>query len=56
MMISQKKYRFRRQEIMRILGNGVLLLPSYPQRVYSNDLKMEYRQHSDRLYLTGFKE
>lgn len=47
----------RRVRLMEKLGSGSMaILWSAPARVYSRDVDDEYRQDSDRLYLTGVEQ
>ena len=47
----------RRARVAERLGkDGVLLVPSAPERVRSNDTHHRYRPSSDLFYLTGFRE
>lgn len=55
-MVNTSETKERREAIMKKLGNGVLILPSLPESIYSNDVHHVYRQHSDMLYYVGFPE
>jgi len=56
-MIKQKEYARRRQQLMRMAGeNSIVILQAAPPRVRNNDVYFPYRQDSDFLYLTGFRE
>lgn len=46
----------RRKNIMKTLGKGLLVLPSMPESIYSNDTDYPYRQHSNILYFVGYPE
>lgn len=46
----------RRARLAESLGDGVLVLPTNPERTRSNDTQYRYRASSDVLYLTGFPE
>jgi Xaa-Pro aminopeptidase len=56
-MIKQTEFQRRRQQLMRRTGEGaVVILRSAPERIRNNDVLYPYRQNSDFLYLTGFRE
>jgi len=56
-MIKQKEYARRRRQLMRMTGaDSIVLLQAAPHRVRNNDVHYPYRQDSDFLYLTGFRE
>ena len=56
-MIKPKEYARRRRQLMRLAGeDSILILPAAPERIRSNDSHYPYRQDSDLLYLTGFRE
>ena len=56
-MIKQKEYARRRRQLMRMAGDGsIVILCAAPARVRNNDVHYPYRQDSDFLYLTGFRE
>lgn len=56
-MIKQKEYARRRRQLMRMAGEGsIIILCAAPARVRNNDVHYPYRQDSDFLYLTGFRE
>lgn len=46
----------RRRRVLERLGGGVLVLPSMPAAARNGDVEHAYRQSSDLLYLTGFRE
>lgn len=46
----------RRQSLLELLGDDVLVLFSMPVALRNNDVEHSYRQHSDFHYLTGFVE
>jgi Xaa-Pro aminopeptidase len=51
------EYARRRKQLMRMAGDdAILVLPSAPPRIRSNDTHYGYRQDSDFWYLTGFEE
>ena len=56
-MFSTRDYQRRRRQLMRLAGDGSLLIvPAAPERIRSNDSHHPYRQSSDLLYLSGFAE
>jgi len=56
-MIKQKEYARRRKQLMRMAGeDSIIILPAAPARIRNNDAFYPYRQDSDFLYLTGFRE
>jgi len=56
-VIKQKEYAKRRQQLMRMAGeNSIIILCAAPARIRNNDVHYPYRQDSDFLYLTGFRE
>lgn len=56
-MIKQKEYARRRRQLIRMTGEGsVVIVRAAPERIRNNDVHYAYRQDSDFLYLTGFRE
>ncbi len=56
-MIKQKEYSRRRRQLMRMAGeDSIIILLAAPARIRNNDAYYPYRQDSDFLYLTGFRE
>jgi len=56
-MIKQKEYAKRRMQLMRMAGEGsIIIVCAAPERIRNNDVHYPYRQDSDFLYLTGFRE
>ena len=56
-MIKQKEYARRRRQLMRMAGEeSIVMLQAAPARLRNNDVYFPYRQDSDFLYLTGFRE
>ncbi|MEE4216209.1 MAG: aminopeptidase P N-terminal domain-containing protein [Xanthomonadales bacterium] len=56
-MIKQKEYARRRRQLMRMAGDdAIIILQAAPARIRNNDAHYAYRQDSDFLYLTGFRE
>src|SRR5215813_6654774 len=48
--------RKRRARLARVLGSGVVVLPTAPERSRNADSHYEYRWDSGFYYLTGFRE
>lgn len=56
-MIKQEEYARRRAQLMLSSGEGsVIIVRAAPARIRNNDVHYPYRQDSDFLYLTGFRE
>lgn len=56
-MIKQKEYARRRRQLMKMAGeDSIVILQAAPARIRNNDVHYPYRQDSDFLYLTGFRE
>ncbi len=56
-MIRQKEYLKRRLELMRRVGEGsVVIVRASGERIRNNDVQYPFRQNSDFLYLTGYRE
>ncbi|MGK2926356.1 MAG: aminopeptidase P N-terminal domain-containing protein [Lysobacterales bacterium] len=56
-MIKQKEYARRRRQLLRMAGeDSIVILQAAPPRLRNNDVHYAYRQDSDFLYLTGFRE
>jgi len=56
-VIKQKEYARRRRQLMRMAGEeSIIILQAEPARLRNNDVYFPYRQNSDFLYLTGFRE
>lgn len=56
-MIKFTEYARRRQQLMSMAGEGsIIILRAAPHRVRNSDVYYPYRQDSDFLYLTGFRE
>jgi Xaa-Pro aminopeptidase len=56
-LIKQSEYAKRRKQLMGITGQGsVIIVRSAPEKIRNNDVHHPYRQDSDFLYLTGFRE
>ena len=56
-VIKQKEFARRRRQLMRMAGqDSIIVLQAAPPRIRNNDVHYAYRQDSDFLYLTGFRE
>ncbi|NND56583.1 MAG: M24 family metallopeptidase [Xanthomonadales bacterium] len=56
-MIKQKEYARRRRQLMKMAGeDSIVILQAAPAKIRNNDVHYPYRQDSDFLYLTGFRE
>ncbi|OLS26482.1 MAG: Xaa-Pro aminopeptidase [Candidatus Heimdallarchaeota archaeon LC_2] len=55
-MFSNETYSSRRDNLMKNLGEGVIILPSYPERILSNDTYHKFRQQNEIIYYSGFPE
>jgi Xaa-Pro aminopeptidase len=56
-MIKQEEYARRRTQLMRMAGEGsIIIVPAGVECVRNNDVLYPFRQNSDFLYLTGFRE
>lgn len=56
-MIKKNEYERRRRSLMRRTGEGaVVIVCAAPEKIRNNDAHYAYRQDSDFLYLTGFRE
>lgn len=56
-MIKQSEYAKRRRHLAEMTGEGsVIIVRAAPEKIRNNDVHYPYRQDSDFLYLTGFRE
>jgi len=56
-LIKQSEYARRRRHLAEMAGEGsVVIVRAAPERIRNNDVHYPYRQDSDFLYLTGFRE
>jgi Xaa-Pro aminopeptidase len=56
-VIKQKEYARRRRQLMKMAGeDSIVILQAAPPRIRNSDVHYPYRQDSDFLYLTGFRE
>ena len=51
-----KPFRKRRAKLSRALGNGIVAVPTAPERSRNADTHYDYRWDSGFYYLTGFRE
>ncbi|HDZ78369.1 MAG TPA: Xaa-Pro aminopeptidase, partial [Gammaproteobacteria bacterium] len=51
-----KQFTKRRQEVMRMMGGGVAIIPTASERSRSRDVLYPFRASSDFYYLTHFNE
>ena len=54
--MSSELFKKRRQRVLNRLGDGLLVLPTAPQRLRNGDVHHAFRHGSDFHYLTGFDE
>jgi len=54
--MDMKVFARRRQEVMRMMGGGVAILPTAPVKIRNRDVQYRYRPDSDFYYLTHFPE
>ncbi|MEK6550541.1 MAG: aminopeptidase P N-terminal domain-containing protein, partial [Pseudomonadota bacterium] len=54
--MDMKAFVKRRQEVMRMMGSGVAILPTAPVQTRNRDVQYLYRPDSDFYYLTHFPE
>ncbi len=54
--MDMKAFAKRREEVMRMMGGGVAILPTAPVRTRNRDVHYRYRPDSDFYYLTHFPE
>ncbi len=56
-MIKQVEFARRRRQLMRIVGEGsMVVVPGTQIQLRNGDVQFPFRQHSDLYYLTGFDE
>lgn len=55
-MFSLDVYQKRRTELFNELKSGVVIIPSYSEKLLSDDTHYKYRSHSDVVYFSGFPE
>lgn len=55
--MQQSEFARRRRHLMRSMGPGsVAIIPSATEHIRNRDVYHDFRQNSDFMYLTGFKE
>jgi Xaa-Pro aminopeptidase len=54
--LQVKQFKARRARLARNLGEGVVVLPTAPERTRNADAHYDYRWDSGFYYLTGFRE
>src|SRR5258706_13204998 len=54
--LQTKPFRKRRARLAKSLANGVVVLPTAPERSRNADSHYDYRWDSGFYYLTGFRE
>ncbi len=54
--MDMKAFARRREEVMRMMGGGVAILPTAPVQTRNRDVQYRYRPDSDFYYLTHFPE
>src|SRR5512141_2008867 len=54
--IQIKPFKARRTRLGRMLGEGIVVLPTAPERTRNADAHYDYRWDSGFYYLTGFRE
>lgn len=55
-MLDAKVFSRRRQDVMQLMGEGVAVIPTGPQRTRNSDVVYPFRPDSDFYYLTHFPE
>jgi Xaa-Pro aminopeptidase len=55
-LIAVKPFQHRRARLAKALGEGVLVMPTAPERARNADSHYDYRWDSGFYYLTGFRE
>src|SRR5690348_1989595 len=54
--LQVKPFKARRARLAKALGDGVVVLPTAPERTRNADTHYDYRWDSGFYYLTGFRE
>ena len=54
--LQVKPFKARRARLARALGEGIVVLPTAPERHRNADTHYDYRWDSGFFYLTGFRE
>ena len=55
-MIDAKVFNRRRQDLMQVMGDGVAIIATAPERQRNRDVIYRFRPDSDFYYLTHFPE
>lgn len=56
-MVAAAEFLRRRRQLMRMTGDGsIIILPSAPIQIRTNDVEHNFRQDSDFFYLSAFTE
>ncbi len=55
-MTTATEFQRRRQRFVELMGDGVAVFLSAPERLRTNDSQYDYRQDTDFFYLTGLDE
>ncbi len=55
-MIDRKVFERRRQDVMQLMGDGIAVITTAPERVRNRDVLYRFRPDSDFYYLTHFPE
>lgn len=55
-MLDRAVFERRRQEVMQLMGDGVAVIPTAPDRLRNRDVHFPFRPDSDFYYLTHFPE
>ncbi len=55
-MIARRVFERRRQEVMQLMGDGIAVIATAPERIRNRDVHYRFRPDSDFFYLTHFPE
>ncbi len=55
-MIGRRVFERRRQEVMQLMGDGIAVIATAPERIRNRDVHYRFRPDSDFFYLTHFPE
>ncbi len=55
-IIPMSVFKERREKLLNMIGDAVLLLPAAPECTRNRDCHYAYRQDSDFIYLSNFDE
>lgn len=56
MKMHEKHYANRRKSVLKMIDEGVILIPAATYQIRSNDTEYPFRQNSNFYYLSGFEE